>query len=984
MSKSTVLHAIILFFLSVTSLAETYYVRQDSSGDFTSIADAIVVAARYDYIIVGDGTWTGVDNTDLSFNGKAVRLVSENGAENCVIDCDDDVRAFILDESESDELVIKGFTITNGGGLYGGALYIEGTSPAIRDCVFVGNGQNSFEGGAVYCFNSAASFKRCTFIDNSSSLGAAVSCENDVIFRECCFYDNLATYEGGALYVSSGQYDEDHDFIIDCVFENNVSLEEGGAIYGSLYNSLVVNSIFENNYAAVGGAVYFPQGVNCCFSDCEFSQNYARSGGCFYTGSTDIDLTNCIFDRNFALKRGGAIYVSNSDINITNCLFDRNIASVTGAAIAGIDETYDCTSQITNCTFVNNTAPSEGAAVDSRDLEYDYYTNCIISDNSYPAFDSSYIYSNTSYCCLPGDWEGILDGPLSIDYFDDTNIFADPLFVTGPSGDYYLSSIDTDNDQSSPCVDSGLGQAFDSEICGYTTRTDGVIDLNTVDMGYHYPTQAADINADGTVNLLDFNTLVTQYNTDNIELPDSPKLAYWPLDEGYGNEYVFDYSGSEITGYMQNMDEYYSWQYGLFGTALYFDGTDDYIHVPHFLNPADGPFTVSVWVYGGSTGAIIQQLDGTGTGRKWLAVSGPPADSQLGTIKTFLTQNESLGSLDGEFSFAPNRWHHLVFVWDGSKRHLYANSRLIARDSSALADGLEFCDGDCLIGSGQTVSSAAMFNGIMDEICVYSQALSYEEISNLYAEGMYYEQGHWKFDEGSGSVVYSSGDDSLVGILHNMSPSSWTTDGKYGSALSFDGYDDYVSVPFIVNPYDCSLSAFAWVKSPTERSLFTVRRIISQADSDNGSCSWLTQNAYGYLSTFLYQNSDNSFFTSSFKIADDTWHHVGVIVDHQYITLYADGSVVAQAVHEGAIAASTGQMLIGTNPGASDKFWLGQIDDVRVYSFPLSSRQIEQIRKGGTVMYLEHICEDRPEADINQDCKVDLDDLLHMAARWLQ
>ncbi|MHC4498295.1 MAG: right-handed parallel beta-helix repeat-containing protein, partial [Planctomycetota bacterium] len=67
---------------------------------------------------------------------------------------------------------------------------------------------------------------------------------------------------------------------------------------------------------------------------------------------------------------------------------------------------------------------------------------------------------------------------------DTNNIDADPCFVAG----YYLSWWDAGQDMDSPCVDMGSAPADDPNIGlhTYTTRTDGINDVNTVDMGYHY------------------------------------------------------------------------------------------------------------------------------------------------------------------------------------------------------------------------------------------------------------------------------------------------------------------------------------------------------------------------------------------------------------------------------------------------------------------------------------------------------------------
>jgi hypothetical protein len=65
------------------------------------------------------------------------------------------------------------------------------------------------------------------------------------------------------------------------------------------------------------------------------------------------------------------------------------------------------------------------------------------------------------------------------------NINADPLFIGG----FFLSQIAAGQNVNSPCWNAGSDDVNspDINLAGYTTRTDSVPDVCTVDMGYHYP-----------------------------------------------------------------------------------------------------------------------------------------------------------------------------------------------------------------------------------------------------------------------------------------------------------------------------------------------------------------------------------------------------------------------------------------------------------------------------------------------------------------
>jgi len=70
---------------------------------------------------------------------------------------------------------------------------------------------------------------------------------------------------------------------------------------------------------------------------------------------------------------------------------------------------------------------------------------------------------------------------------DRGNISQDPLFTSGPMGDYYLSQINAGQAVNSPCRDVGSDLASNLGFTeDYTTRTDGGEDQGAVDLGFHY------------------------------------------------------------------------------------------------------------------------------------------------------------------------------------------------------------------------------------------------------------------------------------------------------------------------------------------------------------------------------------------------------------------------------------------------------------------------------------------------------------------
>ena len=147
--NSVVTIAAIIALAASAALAAELHVGPGET--YTTIQSAIDAATNGDTVIVADGTYTGDGNRDIDFNGKAITVRSENGAENCIIDCeataDEPHLGFLI---FSDGVRIDGFTITQGrpksdprsGGISidGGGIYVHVLSNVVvSNCVVTRN-----------------------------------------------------------------------------------------------------------------------------------------------------------------------------------------------------------------------------------------------------------------------------------------------------------------------------------------------------------------------------------------------------------------------------------------------------------------------------------------------------------------------------------------------------------------------------------------------------------------------------------------------------------------------------------------------------------------------------------------------------------------------------------------------------------------------------------------------------------------------------
>jgi glucose/arabinose dehydrogenase len=188
---------------------------------------------------------------------------------------------------------------------------------------------------------------------------------------------------------------------------------------------------------------------------------------------------------------------------------------------------------------------------------------------------------------------------------------------------------------------------------------------------------------------------------------------------------------------------------------------------------------------------------------------------------------------------------------------------------------------------------------------------------------------HWRLDETEGMVAHDSigNQDAIL----EGGPEWRPLNGKIAGALEFDGIDDYARTPVVLNPALSSFSVFAGVKSNSPG-----RGIISHSSSSAAASDWLSTNQDGELLTGLTGSSRSSgILSSDFTVTDGQWHQVGLVWDQdtQIRTLYGDMTVVARdQVPQGNLMSADGNLFIGAVTSLSpDGFWLGLIDDVRIY-----------------------------------------------------
>lgn len=363
---------------------------------------------------------------------------------------------------EGGSLSVEGNTVSRNASLDGAGIYCRDTS-GILDGNTLSENQASGDGGGIYCFVSTPTIKNSTIANNSAQCGAGVYCTNPV---EPTAGPNIK----------------------DNTIESNTAEDGGGGIYGTVSTPTVRGNSVLGNSAIDGGGICFSATCPVICGNSVLSNSATGDGGGIYCGQsspTIDDNTIGDFDSgNAAGGFGGGILCCSCSTSILNNAIRANSSSEG----AGID-CCDCKATIWNNIIIanngdgirshtgwdiirNNTVAFNALATDGHGILCTFgmaeVVDCIVWGNGDDLDLEIDMGSLATYCCIED-----LDSGKG-------NIHDDPLFVGGPLGAYYL-------DPDSPCVDTGSQSAAAAGLALRTTRADGALDANTVDMGYHYP-----------------------------------------------------------------------------------------------------------------------------------------------------------------------------------------------------------------------------------------------------------------------------------------------------------------------------------------------------------------------------------------------------------------------------------------------------------------------------------------------------------------
>ncbi|MFC1889216.1 nitrous oxide reductase family maturation protein NosD [Thermodesulfobacteriota bacterium] len=418
MKSSLLISVIVLFtFAPWATFADTIHVPADQP----TIQAGIDAAVRGDIVLVAPGTYF----ENITFRGKKISVQGEAGVEETIIDGNNTGSVVRFWRGETEDSLIKGFTIRNGRFALGGGISCVFASPMISDCKIIENHSEGM-GGGILCLGSSPVIRDCTVFGNRAEPGVGMG--------------------GGIMCALS------HAVIENCQISYNKSYQYGSGIF-CYYSSPTIrdSSINDNSFYdhSLGDGGIALLGSSPLIANCEIKSNgehvYAPTCGILCTLLSKPTITNCTISHNTA---DGISCQTFGNPVITNCTITEN-------SRWGIDCEMYSFPRMTNCTISGN------------------WDGGIYSYQSFPTMRNSILWGNAD----PRECQYGIDGGsiMSAGYSDmegghqqaciseDStllrlagNIDADPLFVG--ADDYHLQGA-------SPCIDAGNPKASFMDAC---------------------------------------------------------------------------------------------------------------------------------------------------------------------------------------------------------------------------------------------------------------------------------------------------------------------------------------------------------------------------------------------------------------------------------------------------------------------------------------------------------------------------------------
>jgi hypothetical protein len=359
------------------------------------------------------------------------------------------------------------------------------------------------------------------------------------------------------------------------------------------------------------------------------------------------------------------------------------------------------------------------------------------------------------------------------------------------------------------------------------------------------------------------------------------------------------------------------------GGSVYFDGSGDYISIPHASLPAPSTdsFCVEFWAMWTQphTASTVQVSKFTTSNHGYELVYSQASSG-------YIFQGGDNHSMRIVSSYVPeiNVWHHIAGVRDGSNARLYINGKLRGTDTSA---GASFVNPAVDLTVGARPGGTLPHTGYISDVrYVHGNPVYTAEFTPPTAplSTITNTEVHIK---GTDASIIDKSQSSNLKLVGNTTGS--TTQVKFAGSKSmyFDGSGDYIDTNTNLHGNfgigDYTVEAWAYL----DEAIGATRVIFGSGINDSTDEFTLALLSSGHI--YFDWNGPFDYIQSSSTFTAYTWHHIAITRSGTQLDVWLDGVSVASSSSHSFNYTGTSTFKVGMARVGSF-YWNGYIQDVRL------------------------------------------------------
>jgi len=435
-----------------------------------------------------------------------------------------------------------------------------------------------------------------------------------------------------------------------------------------------------------------------------------------------------------------------------------------------------------------------------------------------------------------------------------------------------------------------------------------------------------------------------------VPLPTDSLIAHWALDELSG-----DIASDSIGAHHGILDGNPKWVPGggRIGGAMEFDGVDDRVGISPAGVAGLRQFTIALWVKPMNLhSGRVQQFVFLANQRAVVRHDGYNAPDR-GQLHFFIHKEDGTsGDIRVSDVLEEGVFQHIAASYDGNTMRLYLNGRLLSTSSEGVPLVSNSADNVCLSAGPQEA-----FQGFLDDVRIYSRALTEKEIETFAGPPAPRLLAHWRLDESDGKIAYDS-DGTHHGILSG-SPTWAPEDGKIGGALQFEGSDEVMVAEAVPNALQRFTIAF-WVRLD-EMESGRIQRFVTIMPEKACMRLGAKKDLHLYMRT---TDGQWKHLIANCPMITGVFHHLAATYDGENMRLCLDGKPFASLPVQGELISGVeGRVYMGSR----EEPLHGLLDDVRIYDRALDDSEIMAIMTPLVPRLLAHWTFDESVGNVAHD-----------------